>query len=70
MTPSQTDALKWLSDRGGDAVFNKAGVAMAHGENAPFRRSTWNALRDLGLVEFYNPASRGHGRLRLVRRAA
>lgn len=66
MTKSQAEALKWLRDRTGDGCFDRYGVAFAAGETAPFRRSTWNALRDLGLVEFYNPAGKGYGRLRLT----
>jgi len=34
------------------------------------RRSTWNALRDLGLVEFYGPAHKPRARLRLTGAAA
>ena len=67
MTKAQADALKWLTDRGGDAAFDRNGVALAMGESAPFRRSTWNKLREQGKVEFYNPAGKGRGRMRLVR---
>lgn len=55
MTRSETEALKWLCDHGGDGVF--AGrdhqALLAQGETAPFMRSTWNALARLGRVEFY-----------------
>ncbi|MFN6055931.1 MAG: hypothetical protein ACK47C_07845 [Paracoccaceae bacterium] len=67
LTPAQDRALKWLSDHGGDAAFDRYGVALAMGQGAPVTRSTWNALRDLGKVEFYNPSGKGRGRLRLVR---
>ena len=66
MTKAQTDALKWLRDRGGDACFDKHGVALAMGETAPVARSTWNKLRDAGLIEFYNPSNKGRGRLRIL----
>ncbi len=63
MTLSETQALKWLADRGGDGVF--AGrdhqALLARGETAPFIRSTWNALATQGRVEFY-----GNRRLRIV----
>jgi hypothetical protein len=29
-------------------------------------RSTWNALGALGLVQFYNPAGKGYGRVKLT----
>lgn len=64
LTDAQRAALKWLKEHNGDGLFGKDGVLIAAGERAPFMRSTWNALRDLGLVEYYN-------RLRVrVRRAA
>jgi hypothetical protein len=66
MTKSQDAAYRWLKERGGDGCFNRHGVALAQGELAPFTRMTWNGLRDLGLVEFYNPTGKGRGRLRLV----
>jgi hypothetical protein len=66
MTKSQKDALEWLAKRGGDGCFDLNGVVLAAGEYAPHTRSTWNALRDLGLVEFYNPAGKGRGRLRVA----
>lgn len=67
MTPSQREALKWLDDHGGDAAFDKHGVALAMGESAPHTRSTWNALHSAGLVEFYNPSGKGRGRVRLAK---
>lgn len=68
MTNAQREALKWLAEHSGDGVLDRNGVALCAGETAPFMRSTWNALRDLGLIEFYNPAGKGYGRLRLVAR--
>lgn len=67
MTKPQAEALRWLLDRNGDGVFDRDGVLLAAGELAPFMRSTWNVLRDLGLVEFYNPTGKGRGRLRVVK---
>jgi len=66
LTTAQKEALRWLKEHGGDGAFDKFGVALAAGESAPVARSTWNKLRDAGLVEFYNPAGKGRGRLRLV----
>lgn len=66
MTDAQNAAARWLRKRGGDGLFDQHGVAMAAGETAPFMRSTWNALRDAGLIEFYNPTGKGRGRLRLT----
>lgn len=66
MTKAQRDALKWLDERNGDGVFERNNqVLIAAGERAPFARSTWNALRDLGLVEFYGAKN---NRLRVVNR--
>lgn len=70
LTKAQTTALRWLEERGGDGVFDLNGVALAQGETAEVTRSTWNALRKAGKVEFYGGArhgGRGYGRLRLVR---
>jgi hypothetical protein len=61
-------ALKWLNERGGDACFDKHGVAFAQGETAPFMRSTWNKLRDADKIEFYggvHDGGSGYGRLRV-----
>lgn len=66
LTKSQAAALKWLRERGGDAAIDKNGIALAMGDSAPVMRSTWNKLRDLGQVEFYNLAGKGRGRLRLT----
>lgn len=66
MTRAHQEALNWLGAHAGDGCFDRNGVALCAGETAPFTRSTWNALRDLGLVEFYNPAGKGYGRLRLT----
>lgn len=65
-TVRQIAALKWLAARGGDGVFDKNGVLLAMGERQGFNinmkegfmRSTWNGLRDAGLVEYYEPSSR------------
>lgn len=65
MTAAQKEALKWLTDRGGDAAFDRNGVALAQGETAPVTRMTWNALAKAGQVEFYNPAGKGRGRMRI-----
>ena len=53
--PACRDALKWLAERGGDGVFADKShqVLYAMGEKAPFMRSTWNRLSELGRVEFY-----------------
>lgn len=67
MIKSQETALKWLREHGGDAAFDRNGVALAMGQIAPHTRTTWNALRDLGLVEFYNPFGKGRGRMRITR---
>lgn len=66
MTKSQTEALAWLTKRGGDGCFDLNGVALAAGQSAPFMRSTWNALAAAGKVEFYNPSGKGYGRLRIA----
>jgi hypothetical protein len=67
ITKTQGEALKWFADHTGDGIFDKHGVLLAAGELAPFNRSTWNALRDVGLVEFYKPTGKGRGRARLTR---
>jgi hypothetical protein len=66
LTKSQAEAVKWLADHGGDAVFDKHGVALAMGESAPHTRTTWNALAAANCVEFYNPHGKGRGRVRIV----
>jgi hypothetical protein len=66
ITTAQRDALEWLRKRNGDGVFDRNGVLLAAGETAPVTRSTWNALRDAGLVEFYKPGGKGYGRCRIV----
>lgn len=60
MTKAQKEALKWLTEHNGDGCFDRYGTLIAAGEKAPVMRSTWNALRDAGLVEFY-----GHNNKRL-----
>lgn len=65
ITDAQYRAIKWLSDRGGDGMFDKNGILLAAGETAPHTRSTWNELAKMDLVEFYKPKARGRGRLRI-----
>jgi hypothetical protein len=66
MTEAQRNAITWLRKRSGDGMFDRNGVVLAAGESAPVVRSTWNHLRDAGLVEFYNPTGKGRGRIRLT----
>lgn len=67
MTKSQEAALKWLYEHNGDGCLDRYGVVLAGGELAPFMRSTWNALRDAGFVEFYHfQGWTGRGRIRVV----
>lgn len=54
LTQAQKDALTWLREHNGDGLFANDGVLLAAGERAPVMRATWNRLRDLGLVEFYD----------------
>lgn len=70
MSPAQRQALKWLSEHNGDGLFDKNGVLVAAGEKAPVMRLTWNALRDLGLVEFYGPEKKPRARARLTAEGA
>lgn len=49
-TKAQLAALKWLRFRNGTGLFDKNDVLLAAGELAPVMRSTWNALRDAGLL--------------------
>jgi hypothetical protein len=69
LTKSQQLAFEWLRERNGDGCFDLHGVLIAAGEKAPFTRTTWNALRDAKLLEFYRLTSKGRGRARLVPRA-
>ena len=70
MTEAQINAVNWLRARGGDGLFDLNGVLVAHGERAPFMRSTWNTLGSLGYIEFYNTrGGQGRGRLRLTQAA-
>lgn len=69
MTDSQTNAINWLRQHGGDGLFDRNGVLVAAGERAPFMRLTWNALSELGFVEFYKPGGKGGGRCRLLPKA-
>lgn len=68
ISKAQRDALKWLAEHSGDGMFDRNGVLLAAGESAPHVRSTWNVLRDLGLVEHYKPGGAGRGRIRLTER--
>lgn len=54
MTDAHKAALLWLRNRNADGMFDRAGVLLAAGERAGVMRSTWNALRDAGLVEAYS----------------
>lgn len=69
LTKAESAALKWLREHNGDGMFDKHGVVLAAGESGPHTRSTWNKLRDRGLIEFYNPTGKGRGRLRLSNKA-
>lgn len=53
MTKAQRDALKWLVEHGGNGVFDRYLRLVAAGEFARVNKATWNALRDLGKVEYY-----------------
>lgn len=66
LSDAHKTALIWLHERSGDGIFDKHGVVLAAGERAPFMRSTWNLLRNSGLIEFYNPTGSGRGRLRIT----
>ena len=69
LTKAQREALKWLADRGGDACFDKHGVALAQGETAETTRMTWNALEKAGLIRFYGgvrDGGKGYGRLAIL----
>lgn len=70
LTKAQAAALEWFRERGGDGVLDRHGVLLAAGETAPFTRSTWNGLRDKGLLEFYRLAPGGYGRARLLKERA
>jgi hypothetical protein len=63
LTKAQTEALRWFGHHTGDGCFDRNGVLLAAGETAPFMRSTWNALRDAGMIEFYRMGRRGRARL-------
>ena len=65
LTKAQQEALRWLREHGGDGCFDANGIVLAGGETAPVMRITWNALRDAGLVQFYNPRADGKGRGRI-----
>jgi hypothetical protein len=66
VTRAQRAALDWLRRHTGEGGFDKNGVLLAAGEPAPFMRATWNALRDLGLVDIFKPAGKGRGRVRVT----
>ena len=66
LTSAQHKALVWLAQRGGDACFDKHGVAFAMGETAETTRTVWNALEKAGLIYFYGgkrDGGKGYGRL-------
>ena len=63
LTKTETNALKWLRQRNGDGVFDKHHVLLAAGETAHFMRSTWNSLRDKGMIEYYGEKNK---RVRIV----
>ena len=50
LTDAQRAAFKWLKEHGGDACFDKHGVAFAMGETAETTRTVWNALEKAGLI--------------------
>jgi len=50
LSKPQRRALQWLDDRGGTAILNRYGRAMAMGEAAPFEASTWLRLMILGHI--------------------
>lgn len=69
LTKAQQSAYKWLVDRGGDACFDRHGVALAQGETAETERKTWNALERAGLIRFYGgkrDGGKGYGRLAVL----
>jgi hypothetical protein len=53
LTKAQKSALLWLRNRNGDGMFDRNGVLLAAGQSAHVMRSTWNKLREAGLVETY-----------------
>jgi hypothetical protein len=66
LTGAQRAAFKWLKEHGGDACFDKHGVAFAMGETAETTRTVWNALEKAGLIYFYGgkrDGGKGYGRL-------
>jgi hypothetical protein len=63
ITKAQQAALEWLKEHNGTGVFDKTGVLLAAGERAPFMRSTWNALRDAGLIDMWRIGNRGPARV-------
>lgn len=66
MTKTQREAFRWLAERNGDGMFVGFGHVLAAGEVSPSSRAMWNKLRELGVVEFYNPTGKGHGRVRIA----
>ncbi|WP_457660862.1 hypothetical protein [Sinorhizobium medicae] len=53
VTDAMKSALKWLTNRNADGVFDKNQVLIAAGQRAPVMRSTWSRLEKAGLVERY-----------------
>ncbi len=56
LSKSQKAALVWLFEHNGDGGFGVTnfGGLIAGGEVGPFMRSTWNGLRNVHLVEYYD----------------
>ena len=70
LTVAQKAALKWLKEHGGDACFDKHGVAFAMGETAETTRTVWNGLEKAGLIYFYGgkrDGGKGYERLALAK---
>lgn len=51
LTHRQRAALKWLREYG-EGLFGKGGVVVARGDWRYFLRSTWDGLRDTGMVGY------------------
>lgn len=50
-TPAQWRALKWLYERGGSAILDPYGNAVARGERCATTAPTWLRLFLMGMVE-------------------
>ncbi|MCJ8158836.1 hypothetical protein [Sphingomonas sp. LaA6.9] len=70
LTSAHKQALKWMSERGGDAAVArvKGGgrIYLAQGEHAPFMPSTARALIDAGLAEYIDVNGKKAVRFRLT----